>query len=125
MKKYNRGYVAPHMDRRRVYAAQANKAQRLRDRQAVLNAYGRVCACCSESRYEFLAIDHIEGGGKRHRIQIRIGLDRWLVKNSFPDGYRILCHNCNMALGFYGYCPHGGLSRGRPETQQASLAFAL
>jgi hypothetical protein len=17
-----------------------------------------------------------------------------------------LCHNCNMALGFYGYCPH-------------------
>jgi hypothetical protein len=21
-------------------------------------------------------------------------------------GYRVLCHNCNLARGFYGYCPH-------------------
>jgi hypothetical protein len=30
-----------------------------------------------------------------------------LARNGFPDGYRVLCHNCNMALGQYGYCPHG------------------
>jgi hypothetical protein len=26
-----------------------------------------------------------------------------------PDplpGYRVLCQNCNAALGLYGYCPH-------------------
>ncbi len=21
-------------------------------------------------------------------------------------GYRLLCHNCNSALAYYGYCPH-------------------
>jgi hypothetical protein len=26
-----------------------------------------------------------------------------------PD-YRVLCHNCNTALGFYGYCPHQPLA---------------
>ena len=28
--------------------------------------------------------------------------------NSFPPGFRVLCHNCNQALGAYGYCPHKG-----------------
>jgi hypothetical protein len=22
------------------------------------------------------------------------------------DRYQLLCHNCNMAKGFYGLCPH-------------------
>jgi hypothetical protein len=29
-----------------------------------------------------------------------------LRQNSYPTGYRVLCHNCNFALGHYGYCPH-------------------
>ena len=25
----------------------------------------------------------------------------------FPkDKYRLLCHNCNQSMGWYGYCPH-------------------
>jgi len=75
-------------------------------REEVLRHYGGSCACCGESRYEFLAIDHIEGGGAQHRKQIRMPMPRWLKKNGFPDGYRVLCHNCNMSLGRYGYCPH-------------------
>jgi hypothetical protein len=30
-----------------------------------------------------------------------------LIRSRFPrDKYRLLCHNCNMAFGLYGYCPH-------------------
>ena len=29
-----------------------------------------------------------------------------LRARGFPLGYRVLCHNCNLARGFYGYCPH-------------------
>ena len=24
----------------------------------------------------------------------------------YPPGYQVLCHNCNLAKGFYGSCPH-------------------
>jgi radical SAM protein with 4Fe4S-binding SPASM domain len=30
-----------------------------------------------------------------------------LKNNNYPkDLFRLLCHNCNMARGCYGYCPH-------------------
>lgn len=64
------------------------------------------CACCGEARLEFLSIDHIHGGGKKHIQEIGFNLVRWLKANGLPDGYRVLCHNCNFALGHYGYCPH-------------------
>ena len=66
------------------------------------------CACCGERQYEFLSIDHIDGGGNHHRKQIGRGwpLTLWIVKNDFPPGFQVLCHNCNQAKGFYGKCPH-------------------
>jgi hypothetical protein len=65
------------------------------------------CACCNEPRIEFLAIDHINGGGSRHRKQIKAcNIYVHLRSRGFPAGYRVLCHNCNQSLGLYGYCPH-------------------
>ena len=67
------------------------------------------CACCGEKHMEFLGIDHIYGGGGKHRKKLRGGgvlLYAWLRGQGYPSGYRVLCHNCNMSLGFYGYCPH-------------------
>jgi hypothetical protein len=29
-----------------------------------------------------------------------------LIRNDFPKGYRLLCHNCNFAFGSKGSCPH-------------------
>jgi hypothetical protein len=79
----------------------------------VFNYYGKnfpKCVCCNENNIEFLAIHHIECNGNKHRksINSRGGYSfyGWLIKNNFPEGYQILCHNCNMAKGFYGYCPH-------------------
>jgi hypothetical protein len=31
---------------------------------------------------------------------------RWLISSGFPEGFRVLCHNCNQAIGLYGFCPH-------------------
>lgn len=76
------------------------------DRVDCLEHYGGICACCKENRYEFLALDHINGGGNKQRKIIGGSLVRWLKKNKYPTGFRILCHNCNHSLGMYGYCPH-------------------
>jgi hypothetical protein len=76
----------------------------------IIAAYGGECECCRESRAEFLSIDHINGGGRRHRKQLAeegIGFYDWLKKQGFPqDEYRLLCYNCNLSLGKLGYCPH-------------------
>ena len=77
-------------------------------RLKVLAAYGNSCACCGESRYEFLAIDHINGGGRKHRQEAgnSRAVYKFLADNDYPEGFRVLCHNCNLSIGFYGFCPH-------------------
>ena len=68
------------------------------------------CACsgCNESHVEFLTIDHINGGGRKHRRKVGSGHNffLWLIRNNFPEGYQVLCMNCNWAKGNYGMCPH-------------------
>lgn len=76
-------------------------------RKECLEHYGGKCACCGESIPEFLAIDHIDGGGNTHRKTIGAkSLFFWLRANNYPGGFQILCHNCNHAKGSYGVCPH-------------------
>lgn len=97
---------SPENKERRAFT---NKAYRQRIRMEVIKAYGGKCECCGEPRREFLAIDHIEGGGNKHRKQLRRGghgFHHWLRNNNYPSGFRILCHNCNSALGYYSRCPH-------------------
>ena len=71
------------------------------------------CACCGEDHLEFLALDHTNGDGAKQRRELANGkrgqngaVYRWVKKHNFPLGYRVLCHNCNSAHGYYGYCPH-------------------
>lgn len=83
----------------------------------VLSHYGKCrCACCNENRLEFLAIDHINGNGNRHRKENNIGSGTpfygWLIRNNYPSGFRVLCHNCNMCHGMYGYCVHQKENKG-------------
>jgi|SRR3990170_1736825 len=99
----SRTYQANHpRERKNLYSRDLH----MMIRSSVLLHYGWNCACCGEGRYEFLAIDHINGGGRKHEKERKISLDDWIVKNNFPEGFRILCHNCNMSLGNYKYCPH-------------------
>lgn len=64
------------------------------------------CVCCGVQYLEFLAIDHIDGGGTQHRKELKgASVYLWLRKNGYPDGFRVLCHSCNFAVRF-GPCPH-------------------
>lgn len=87
-----------------------NKAYAQARRRLVLAHYGGKCECCGEARLEFLCIDHINGGGRKHREKVGGGnaFYNWLIREGYPEGFRVLCHNCNSSLGFYGYCPHKG-----------------
>lgn len=76
---------------------------------AIFKAYGEKCRCCGERRTEFLNIDHVDGGGTKHRKSLGGGREffLWLRDNNYPQKeYRLLCWNCNMSRGHYGYCPH-------------------
>lgn len=92
----------------REWARKYNRELRAR----TLAAYGGHCVCCGEQTPQFLVIDHIAGGGNQHRRSLGIvgggGADfyRWLARENYPQGFRVLCHNCNMSRGAYGFCPH-------------------
>ena len=91
----------------------SSKNYRMALRARVLRAYGGErpsCACCGESTVEFLAIDHVHGGGNAHRRSIGsscgASIYKWLERNDFPSGFQLLCHNCNFAKSKHGQCPH-------------------
>jgi hypothetical protein len=103
------------------------RAKQARDkiRQEVITAYGEKCACCGENHPEFLAIDHIDGGGRVHSKEVGAGFHMcyWLRNHGFPDGFQVLCHNCNQAKYTYGICPHQSdknevLSHGRIDKHE-------
>ncbi len=98
---------ARHRDHVNKHYSEYMKKRRYKERQMVYDHYGHSCACCGETTYEFLTIDHINGGGFKHRKEIgSSGICNWLIKNNFPEGFQVLCYNCNCAKGFYGQCPH-------------------
>lgn len=124
IKKYDRDYkkIAYDLDEnyrqtilqrvkrgRQKYRATIENTRRKLKIDAI-NAYGGKCDCCGIDNYEFMAIDHIYGNGNKHRKDNKIGggqqFYRWLKKQNYPSGFRVLCHNCNMSYGLYGYCPH-------------------
>jgi hypothetical protein len=86
------------------------KHNRLKElRNIIIDHYGRKCQCCGESHNEFLSIDHINGGGNKHRKEVGKGGTRfykWVIDARFPLWLQLLCHNCNQAKGYCGYCPH-------------------
>jgi hypothetical protein len=91
-----------------------DRKYRRKQRAAVITAYGDRCACCDEARIEFLAIDHVNGGGNAHRREMggcgnsitRLLYRRLRAGEPNDTRFRVLCHNCNLSIGFYGYCPH-------------------
>lgn len=99
-------------ERRAARIERVHEAQRERDavtRQEVFAAYGGACVCCGENRWEFLTMDHVNGGGTAARKTDGSGAKFYakLKKLGFPkDNFRLLCWNCNCSRGILGYCPH-------------------
>ena len=70
------------------------------------------CACCGEDEFYFLSLDHINGGGHKHRRLLGkdgINFYAWIKKIGYPEGYQILCMNCNWGKRMNPngeICPH-------------------
>lgn len=103
--EYNRKNAGKYEPRKKEY--------RRRLRKEVIQKYGGECDCCGEGKIEFLAIDHLNRDGNTERKQ-RNGKNKsasysWyleLKREPRRKDLRVLCHNCNMSIGLYGYCPH-------------------
>jgi len=92
---------------KRAYTKKSKDSARV----AALKHYGGdspCCKCCGETTLVFLCIDHIEGKGNSHRREVGEGgsFTAWLRRNGFPEGFQILCWNCNSAKSILGQCPH-------------------
>src|SRR4029077_3565092 len=73
--------------------------------------YGGKCACCNEAILWFLSLDHINGLPYGTSRKGRVGGHTFYAKlkrAGWPEGFQVLCYNCNCAKGFFGACPHKG-----------------
>ena len=83
-----------------------------KDRLIVLRHYSGQqtpkCVCCNIDIFEFLGIDHIFGRTSGSVTDKLTGASLYskLIGLKFPEGFQVLCHNCNQAKGLYGKCPH-------------------
>lgn len=84
-------------------------------KEQVLRYYSPQLICaCSACPYpspgiKFLSLDHIEGRGDHDR-EIRRKLYQWVKNNNFPDGFQVLCYNCNLAKRGDNTCPHNAIA---------------
>src|SRR5947209_2858167 len=77
-------YFSQHPEMQREFKRRSH--QRLRD--TVLTHYGGDpprCACCGERAKEFLAIDHINNDGSKHRQTFKGSIEQWLKNHAYPS----------------------------------------
>lgn len=112
---YRIKHLAEYVERGRAWRKAHptyGRDKRIAIRKEVIKHYGGSCACCGQDVFEFLAIDHINGEGCKQKRELGMSgfsFILWLKRSKYPEGFQVLCHNCNSALGYYGCCPH------RPE----------
>jgi hypothetical protein len=79
------------------------------------------CPGCNCAILAFLTLDHVYGNGAKHRQTlgqrrkngVRISgraLPYWLKENKYPEGFQVLCMNCNFGKGIQSECPRQGQS---------------
>lgn len=119
-KAYHRKYYIDNGERMRASNKAYAKKMRADLKADVLAAYGPTCRCCGEAEPKFLALDHINNNGadERQRItgsrrgggaSVGWAMYKRLKKAGWPQGYQILCFNCNWAKHL-GVCPHAEAS---------------
>ena len=115
---YHSTYQAAWRERNPGKYSEYNQKSLRKLKREVMDAYGGACSCCGETELAFLTIDHVNGDGAEHRRQLaaEVGSSwgqagaptyRWLRKNGFPEGFQVMCANCNCGKQWNGgVCPH-------------------
>ena len=120
-REYDAAYHAAHREGRHAYAVayravhrdelcRKGAAYHARLKLDAFNAYGGpTCACCGETLFQGLTIDHVNGDGAKWRRQSHKGrgdLYIWLKQHNYPPDFQVLCATCNVAKGTGDHCPH-------------------
>ena len=111
-KRYSKEYRLAHKEERKAYDStpERRRNQRLsckkseaKIKREVLAHYGNgalACVSCGFDDIRALSIDHINGGGTQHTEGLNrhggAGFYRWLHKSGYPEGYQVLCMNCQF-----------------------------
>lgn len=73
------------------------------------------CSGCKTTYIGFLQLDHIKDNGREHvdnkgKRLIGPNLWRWVRNNGYPEGFQVLCINCNSlgGKGVQDRCPMEG-----------------
>lgn len=106
-KEYQRNYYEIHKE---ILYGRKNEHHRkwiLNIKIKVLSHYGLnnklCCVKCGHDNITALTIDHINGGGIKHRKKDKLFgsiFYIWLIKNNYPEGYQTLCMNCQLIQNF-------------------------
>ena len=108
----DKNFCTYHREKARIYRRASEKKQILKYKEEYLAHYGKQCRCCGETLIQFLTLEHKAGKGNVHRKELfkhNVGglhMYRWLKKNNYPEGYAVLCMNCNWATRYGDLCPH-------------------
>jgi len=97
-----------------VKLSRVQRRTALRLRARILDSLGGVCACCGEQARRVLTVDHVQGGGTRHRRELRDprAYYRSIISEGVPaDRYRLLCLNCHESVNERGRCHHATAAR--------------
>lgn len=116
-KEYNKKYRQENKERllelnriwcskNREHVREENRKERERLKMEVLGRYSSNKICCAYCGFEdtrALQIDHIDNNGAEERRE-KLGnrtcagttFYRWIRRQNYPDGYQVLCANCNI-----------------------------
>ena len=103
------------LSRRKHWKNREKHCKRMADAYAkskslVFAHYGQSCVCRGESEPLFLHMDHINDDGYKYHVngdRSHQNVYQWLVSHSFPEGFQVLCANCNDGKKRnHGICPH-------------------
>ena len=92
----NKKSKAYHWENRRARILWAREYRRKNKMIVVAHYSNGTCGCshCGFADIRTLQIDHVDGGGEKHRHSMTQDFYVWLIKNNFPDGFQVLCSNC-------------------------------
>jgi hypothetical protein len=96
--------IRPNRKRDKLKEREYNQRYQAERRVAVLQHYGKVCACCgTDERLQITCqaqgIKYPDRGSSFYN---------WLIRNNFPPGFEVLCSSCALSKRTWGVCrrPH-------------------
>lgn len=105
-----RNWAKEHPEKIKEYKGDWQKRRNHNIRIQCLTYYSKgkmECVCCKENIERFLTMDAINFKGHKKVTGSGVLFWKWLIKNNFPKGFRVLCWNCNSGRATNGgKCPH-------------------